>query len=97
MIYGRHKLMVLAAVRYCLGRQSYMVGDCCDWLIWLWPKLDEANRKLIQRDVDEAFESDDAAREDGNVCRRLGMDIDRKQWERVRALWKSDNGENSHE
>ena len=24
--------MALAAVRYCLGRMSYIVGDCCEWL-----------------------------------------------------------------
>lgn len=30
--WGRSDLMATAAVRYCLGRCSYIVGDCVDWL-----------------------------------------------------------------
>ena len=37
MKYGRADLMAIAAVRYCLGRMSYIVGDCADWLIAEWP------------------------------------------------------------
>ena len=85
--YGRGELMAIAAVRYCIGRQSYIVGDCVDWLIEGWPALQESTRNIIQRDIDRAFDSDDQNRIDGLEYKALGMDIDRAEWERVRALW----------
>ena len=86
--WGRGDLMATAAVRYCLGRQSYIVGDCVDWLIGCWPSLSEGCRKVIARDISEAFAKDDEARECGDTYRPLGMDIDRQQWERAVALWQ---------
>ena len=80
--------MAIAAVRYCIGRQSYIVGDCADWLIEAWPNLQESTRKIIQRDIDGAFDSDDKNRIDGLEYKALGMDCDRAEWERVRSLWK---------
>lgn len=86
-ISGHDHLMVIAATRYCLGRMTYIVSDCADWLIKTWPILSEATRKIIQRDIEEAFARDDADREAGRAFKALGHDCDRKQWERVRALW----------
>lgn len=74
--FGRDDLMALAAVRYCLGRASYIVGDCVDWLYEQWPALDENVRTVIARDVDQALREG-----------RVGMDMDREQWERARKLW----------
>lgn len=78
------------AVRYCLGRMTYVVGSCVEWLIWVWPDLNEDARSIIKRDIEEAFAEDDRARagEPGGY-RRLGMDMDRREWERVRKLWSS--------
>lgn len=88
MSYGRGDLMAVAAVRYCLGRMSYIVGDCADWLVSVWPTLEEGARNCIQRDVEEAFVRDDEARERGDEYKPLGMDCDRAEWERVRKLWR---------
>lgn len=85
--YGRGHLMVIAAVRYCTGRSTYIVGDCADWLIRLWPSLPEGTRTVIRRDIDEAFARDDADRAAGSEYKALGHDWDRADWERVRALW----------
>ena len=85
---GHDHLMVIAATRYCLGRMTYVVGDCCDWLRKIWPILSEATQKIIRRDIEEAFARDDADREAGREFKALGHDCDRKQWERVRNLWK---------
>ncbi len=63
MNYGRDQLMVTAAVRYCLGRMTYIVSDCRIWLRAVWPHLSENARTVIARDVDEAFQRDDEARE----------------------------------
>jgi hypothetical protein len=86
--WGRGDLMAIAAVRYCLGRQSYIVSDCASWLIAAWPDLSEDARKTICRDVDEEFARDDEARERNAEYKPLGADCDRADWERVRALWK---------
>jgi hypothetical protein len=81
-------LMIIAATRYCLGRMTYIVGDCADWLIKTWPLLSEQTKAIIQRDIEEAFKQDDKAREEGSGYRPLGDHCDRQQWDRVRSLWK---------
>ena len=85
--YGRDHLMVIAAVRYCLGRSTYIVGDCVNWLIPLWPSLPENVHSVLRRDIEQQFERDDVARADGWDHKPLGHDMDRREWQRVRALW----------
>lgn len=85
--YGRDDLMAIAAFRYCLGRSTYIVGDCADWLIAQWPNIAERAKNVIRRDLEDAFLADDKARADGIDYKPLGWDCDRAQWERVRALW----------
>lgn len=86
--YGRAGLMLIAAVRYCLGRSSYIVGDCADWMMAHWDSWPTNVRQVLQRDIEAEFERDDAARERGDEYMPLGMDMDREQWERVRRLWR---------
>ena len=86
--WGRSGLMAVSAVRYCLGRSSYIVGDCADWLIEVWPLLSDSIKKTIQRDIEEAFDRDDDDREECRSSRALGMECDRREWERVRKLWE---------
>ena len=88
--WGRSELMALAAVRYCLGRMTYIVGDCADWLCAAWDELPEGVRAIIKRDVEEAFTRDDEDRASGRDYKALGHDCDRESWERVRKLWKDD-------
>jgi hypothetical protein len=83
--------MALAAVRYCLGRQSYIVGDCCEWLPTVWQALQPGMRKTIARDIEEAITKDDEARERGDKYLPLGMDFDRREWLALRALWQGPN------
>lgn len=78
------------ATRYCLGRTTYDVWSCVEWLIQVWPELHEEARTIIKRDIEEAFSEDDRCRamlEDGIGYKRLGMDMDRREWERARRLW----------
>ena len=86
-LYGRQQLMVIAAVRYCLGRSTYIVGDCADWLLQVWPALETSTQLIVKRDVEEAFKRDDEDRVNGRAHPALGMDMDRIQWLRVRVLW----------
>ena len=44
----------------------------------------------VKRDIDEAFTEEDRDRAGLNGAsgyKRLGMDMDRREWERVRKLW----------
>jgi hypothetical protein len=88
-VYGRGDLMVVGAFRYHMGRKTYAVGDCADWLIGVWPTLRETTRHLIQRELDSAIKEDDADRAAGREVCRLGMDCDRADWLRVAALWRA--------
>lgn len=83
---GRDDLMAVAAVRYCIGRMSYIVGDCADWLCQQWPNIAPNARTVIERDIREAAQRDDESRERGDQYRPLGMDMDRAQWLRVLAM-----------
>lgn len=45
--------VVVSAVRYALGRKTYIVGMTVDLVINLWPNLDDGDREIIRRDVSE--------------------------------------------
>ena len=87
--HGRNDLMIIAAVRYCLGRSSYIVNDCCEWLIESWPQIPEKTRGTIRRDIEDEFKRDDEDRAEGRQHKALGWDCDRQDWERVRKLWSN--------
>ena len=80
--YGFDGLMAIAAFRYCLGRRTYIVGACVDWLIDQWHAFPPNVRSVIARDLREAFERDDAARQHGDR-HPLGWDCDRRDWQRA--------------
>lgn len=69
------QLMVMAAHRYCLGRQSYIVGSCIEWLRAWWPQLEDNTRSVIVRDTIEALQDGNA----GGAC-------DTEDWRRF-AEW----------
>ena len=89
--WGRDDLMAIAAVRYCLGRMTYITSDCGEWLIAQWPNIKPSAQAVIGRDIDEAFERDDEARDSGDAYKPLGCDCDRAVWAKVRALWQAPN------
>ena len=78
--WSEHGLMPVCAFRYCLGRQTYVVGECCKWLRASWALLPENARILIARELAEAIEADDRDRERGGSYKRLGDDCDRRNW-----------------
>lgn len=83
---GRDGLMAIAAFRYCLGRRTYIVGDCADWLIEQWANLDSNVRAVIERDLREEVKRDDEARAENREHKPLGHDCDRADWLRVLAV-----------
>jgi len=86
--WGTNGLMAVAAVRYCLGRMTYITHVCSEWLESEWHNLPSGARTGIQRDVEEAFREDDEARKRGDQYRPLGWDCDRDAWVKVRKLWQ---------
>ena len=84
--YGRDSLMAIAAFRYCLGRMTYIVSDCADWLIEQWPILPDNVKNVIKRDLEAEIKADDEARAEGREYKPLGHDCDRASWLKVRKM-----------
>ena len=80
--------MIHQSFRYCLGRMSYAVGDWCQWCRGNWQDIPENEKAIIKRELEDAFEMDDRARAEDWSYKPLGMDMDRREWETVRVLWK---------
>lgn len=66
------QLMALAAHRYCLGRASYIVGACQEWIRATWDDFTANTRNVIARDTVEALM-------DG-LC---GMEMDADGWKEL--------------
>jgi len=50
-LYGRDHMMVIAAVRYSIGRMSYIVSDCVDWIIANWNDWPENTRNIMAQRI----------------------------------------------
>lgn len=85
--WGRSDILVLAVVRHCLGKSSYEVDECADWMVEYWSQWNEGLRALVRSEINEWLAGDDRDREHGHEPPLLGTDRDRAAWERVRALW----------
>lgn len=79
--WGFHNLMVLAAFRYCLGRRTYIVSSCVDWLIQYWSEIDENTKKIITEEVYDAL-----------VDKNAGDSCDVEDWERLMKFTHSKEG-----
>jgi hypothetical protein len=86
--WGTNGLMAVAAVRYCLGRMTYLTHVCAEWLVENWADFPQTTRTDIERDVEQAFREDDEARKRGDQYRPLGWDCGRDAWDKVRKLWQ---------
>jgi hypothetical protein len=67
-------MMMCSAVRYALGRMTYIVGTTCDFITPLVPYMDMSALQNINKDITEHAEMNE-----------LGMDIDREHWLNLRA------------
>ena len=85
-------IMVTSALRYALGRMTYVPGAVQDWIKTHWDSLDSNTRFVIVRDVfDYLF---DNFRTGGKMHAPFnGYDI--KEWERfaIDRYWALDYGE----
>lgn len=69
------RLVLIAAFRYALGRMTYMPSVICKVLQDNWKDLTESDRKLIQREIQEAI--------DRNLA---GMSCDVNNWKEILNL-----------
>ena len=67
-------MILCSAVRYALGRMTYITGTTCDFITPLVPYLDISALYNINKDITEHAEMN-----------HLGMDIDREHWLNLRA------------
>jgi len=67
-------LLLSAAMRYSIGRQSYITGACHDWLIKYAPRLSSTHLNQITYELETEIA---LAERDG---RTLGMDMDHEIW-----------------
>lgn len=82
--FADHDFIIIATFRYFLGRQTIATVSFARDLATNWHNLPENVQTIISRELDEAFERDDKAREVGDNYKPLGMDCDREGWELVR-------------
>ncbi len=82
--------MIHQSVRYCLGRRSYAVSECCKWLITNWNRIPENEQAIIRHDIDQQIDMDDRCREMEAQHFPLGDDCDRHRWLKVAELWKEE-------
>ena len=80
MNFGRADIMAVAAVRYCMGRSSYIVGDCADWLKENWQEISDRAKQTITRDLRNALDQDDHDRITKQAHNHLGHDMDKAIW-----------------
>ena len=66
--------MLLCALRYCMGRQSYAVSVCCDFLRDHWKDIDDGTKRTMIRDLEHDLKECEADN------RYLGADFDHRAW-----------------
>ena len=74
-------IMVIAALRYALGRHTYVPGAVQDWISLHWDSLDSNTKVVIVRDVFEYLYRDYSFKNDAQFMDVAG-DYDNKEWSR---------------
>lgn len=70
--------MMVSALRYALGRQSYIVGLTIEYIEWKIPLMDKKYLAIMSRDIDEEIKLSDELSKDPRR-RWMSIDID-KRW-----------------
>lgn len=80
-IYGLGTVLI-CAVRYCLGRMTYMPSYVTEWIMsHCGGMLTSKTLYVMRKDIEEAKAED-----------RLGMDMDKQTWERFLEWVKEEQG-----
>lgn len=76
--------LAIQSVRYCIGRMTYAVSDCADFIRQHWQDLSQNTKNVIIRDLDEGLELHEDNVRDGREFCYLGHDCDYRTWKRLR-------------
>ena len=76
--------ILICAVRYALGRMSYIVGDVAQYVYYKRKTLSKECIDIIIRDIEEEMERYHAA------GYKLGMDCDERTWKNLLNQLKSE-------
>lgn len=88
--------VLINAMRYAMGRMTYVTSDTADLVLALWPTLSDDARNILRQDMETEFARADRLSAQPGLGHPLGMACDIRSWERVRALWRS-NGDDGKE
>jgi hypothetical protein len=78
--------ILICAVRYVLGRMSYMVSIVCEYVASKHRELSPECLNIIIRDIEEEIEMYH------NICRTCGMECDERTWLRLLETLKKKEG-----
>lgn len=81
------ELMLISAVRYALGRRSYIVGVTAEFVATIKPRLSQQCINIIIRDIEEEMERYHS------VGHTLGMECDERTWVRLSEFLKGESHE----
>jgi len=82
--------MIHQSFRYVLGRRTYAVSDWCNWFIVNHKDISKNEMFIITRELKEAFDSDNDARDYNRTYLALGEDCDRECWQKVLDIIERD-------
>lgn len=86
--------MLVSAVRYAIGRRTYIVQATVDYIICILPKLSLWCVNVIRESIVEEIELAERL----NKPEMLGAEIDRKQWGRMMTALDAElEGRKNHE
>ena len=80
--------ILISAVRYALGRQSYIVGDTAKYVALKQKTLSKECIDIIIRDIEEEMERYHS------VGQTLGMECDERTWKNLLNQLKSEKEKN---
>ena len=80
--------MIVNATRYALAHMTHEASETAQWLIENWDELSGIVKSQLRSDIETELQQDDVAIQEGSIRRSVAMEFDRREWERVRALWE---------
>ena len=78
------ELMLISAVRYALGRRTYIVSTTCNFVKSVQKKLSDNCINIIIRDIEETM---DMYHRSGHLC---GDACDERDWEKLLEFLKGE-------
>lgn len=72
--------ILICAVRYALGRMSYIVSDVCEYVRFKKDELSDECKKIIVRDIKDEYQF---YHRQGQM---LGMECDEEKWIRLARI-----------